>query len=485
MNQHIFIRNGASVIIINMLKKIFGSIRIKSFIIFVFVSIVPLLILSFLLISSVRDDYHNQQKTSLYRKANTIATNLVVTGYFNEERNESYLNSINALVDGRTLILDSNGMVIFDTNNIEIGKLYVTEGIIEGLRGESKYYYLKKEDLGKVVVPIVDTQSKTVLGVIVITNSYVNITSSISSLKNTATLIVLGFIILIIILSYISSGFLTKPFKLFIKYITGVTEGHIDEKIVIRGNNEIEEISISFNHMIQRFLEVEENRQQFVADVSHELKTPISSIKVLAESLLAREDVSKELYREFLEDINSELDRENKIINDLLTLVSLDKKDNKLNISVVNVNELVENTLKRLKPLAGKKNIQMIFESYRSITAEIDETKIALAITNLVENAIKYNKDFGLITTKLNADHKEFELIVKDTGIGIPEEDIENIFERFYRLDKTRSRDTGGTGLGLSIVNKTVLMHSGTIKCESSEDNGTKFIVKIPLKHIT
>ncbi len=467
-----------------MYKKIFGSIRFKSFIIFVIVSIAPLIVLSNMLISSFHTDYEDVMRKNMFRKANTIATNLIVTGYFNEDRNEVYLNTINALVDGRTLIIDINGMVIFDSNDIETGKLYVTEGIIEGLKGESKYSYLKKENVGKVVTPIMDTQTKTVLGVIVTTNSYESITTSIASMKNTALLIVMGFVILIIILSYFTSGLLTKPFKLFIKYIKGVTEGHIDEMLIVRGNNEIEEISISFNHMIQRFLEVEENRQQFVANVSHELKTPLSSMKVLAESILSREDVSKEIYREFLEDINSEVDRESKIINDLLTLVTLDKKDNALNITKVNVNELVEATLKRLKPIAGKKNIQMIFESYRSISAEIDETKIALAITNLVENAIKYNKDFGLITTSLNADHKEFELIVKDTGIGIPEDSIDKIFERFYRTDKTRSRDTGGTGLGLSIVSKTVRMHYGTIKCESEEEKGTKFIVKIPLKHI-
>jgi len=467
-----------------MFKRIFGSIRFKSFIIFVIVSIIPLILVSNLLIASFRDDYENEMKTSMLRKANTIATNLIITGYFNEDRNEAYLSTINALIDGRTLIIDVNGMVIFDSNDIETGKLYVTEGIIEGLKGESKYYYLKKENLGKVVAPIMDTQTKTVLGVIVVTNSYENITTAISNLKNIAMLIVLGFVILIIILSYITSGLLTKPFKLFIKYITGVTEGHIEEDITIKGNNEIEEISVSFNHMIKRFLEVEENRQQFVANVSHELKTPLSSIKVLAESLLSRDNVSNELYREFLEDINSEVDRENKIINDLLTLVTLEKNDNELNITKVNVNELVENTLKRLKPIAGKKNIQMIFESYRSIVAEIDETKMALAITNLVENAIKYNKDFGLITTTLNADHKEFELVIKDTGIGIPEDSLDKIFERFYRIDKTRSRDTGGTGLGLSIVSKTVQMHYGTIKCESELEKGTKFIVKIPLKHI-
>ncbi len=484
MNQPIFIQNGEWDIITSMLKKYFGSIRIQSFVIFLFVSIAPLIVVSNLLIASYKSNYEEEMRTGMLRKANTIANNLVVTGYFSKERNEAYLSTINALVDGRTLIIDGNGTVIFDSNSIETGKLYATEGTVDALRGETNYFYSKKENIGKVFAPITDKGAEKILGVIVITNSYENITNSIAVQKQIGILIIMGFVILITILSYFASGFLTKPFKLFIQYITGITEGHIDEKLTVKGNNEIEEISDSFNRMIKKFLEVEENRQQFVADVSHELKTPLSSMKVLAESLLSMDQVDPKLYREFLEDINSEIDRESKIINDLLTLVTLDKKENTLNISKVNVNELIESTLKRLKPLAGKRNIQMIYESYRVIEAEIDETKMTLAISNLIENAIKYNKDFGLITTILNADHKEFELIVKDTGIGIPEDNLEKIFERFYRIDKTRSRDTGGTGLGLSIVSKTVQMHYGTIKCESEPEKGTKFTLRIPLKHI-
>jgi signal transduction histidine kinase len=204
----------------------------------------------------------------------------------------------------------------------------------------------------------------------------------------------------------------------------------------------------------------------------------------LAESLLNQKNVPEELYQEFLDDINHEIDREAKIINDLLSLVSLDKNDEILNVTKVNVNELVEGVLRRLKPLTIDKHIELVFESYRNVVAEIDEVKYSLVITNLVENAIKYNREYGLIKVTLNSDHKQFVLSVKDTGIGIPKESQEKIFERFYRVDKTRSRDTGGTGLGLSIVQKTVTIHNGTIICESEEDKGTLFTIKNPLKFI-
>lgn len=444
----------------------------------------PLLVMSQFLIASFQKHYFDEQWSQMYRKANTIATDIVVSGFFNDE-NKSYLGTIKALTDGRTRIINQNGSVVFDSNYLETGKLYASEGILEALKGQSKNYYSAENNAGKVVVPIYQLDSKEILGAVLITNSFENITEAMDDLKRIASLIAVCIVVVIIPLSFWSATILTNPLKRLIRYITGITEGHIDDKSTIKGYNEIEEISVSFNRMIHKLFEVEDNRQQFVANVSHELKTPLSSVKVLAESLLSQENVPVEIYREFLEDINNEVDREAKIINDLLTLVTLDKKDNNLNISAVNINDLVEAILKRLKPLAGKKNIQMIYESYRSIIAEVDETKLSLAISNLIENAIKYNEDFGLITTTLNADHKDFELVVKDTGIGIPEDSIDKIFERFYRVDKMRARDTGGTGLGLSIVQKSVMMHSGTVKCESVLDKGTKFIVRIPLKHIT
>ena len=145
---------------------------------------------------------------------------------------------------------------------------------------------------------------------------------------------------------------------------------------------------------------------------------------------------------------------------------------------------LTENVLKRMRPIAKEHNIDLILESKRAITAEIDEVKISLVIMNLVENAIKYNKDNGFVRVELDADHQYFYLSVVDSGVGIPEESIDHIYERFYRVDKSRSREIGGTGLGLSIARNAVIMHRGSIDVKSTLGEGTTFIVKIPLTSV-
>lgn len=145
----------------------------------------------------------------------------------------------------------------------------------------------------------------------------------------------------------------------------------------------------------------------------------------------------------------------------------------------------MERILKRLQPLAAKQNIELVFESFRPVYAEVDEVKLSLAVTNLVENAIKYNKENGWVHVALNADHKFFYLKVADSGIGIPREDTEHIFERFYRVDKSHSREIGGTGLGLSIARNAVIMHRGAIKVHSEPGEGTTFTIRIPLTYIS
>ena len=236
--------------------------------------------------------------------------------------------------------------------------------------------------------------------------------------------------------------------------------------------------------MLERMKKLDDSRQEFVSNVSHELKTPITSIKVLADSLMMQEEVPNEIYKEFFGDIVNEIDRENDIITDLLALVRLDKKSNNLNIVQININELVEIILKRLRPIAAKRNIELVLESFRPILAEVDELKITSAISNLVENAIKYNVMDGWVRVTLNADHKYFYIKVADSGIGIPEESQEMVFERFYRVDKTRARETGGTGLGLAITKNIIMLHNGAIKVYSKEGEGTTFTVRIPLNYV-
>jgi signal transduction histidine kinase len=292
------------------------------------------------------------------------------------------------------------------------------------------------------------------------------------------------FLILVVIAVFYSRSVI-KPLKELTTSINRITDGFLGEKLTVDSYTEIEDVVDSINSMTTKLETLESSRQEFVSNVSHELKTPITSIKVLADSLLQQEDAPAELYREFLVDINAEIERENKIITDLLSLVKMDKTAGVLNIATINISELCEQIMKRIKPIAADRNINLIFESYRTIMAEVDEVKLSLAINNLIENAVKYNYDNGWVRVSLNADHKFFYIKVSDSGVGIPEDEQENVFERFYRVDKARSRETGGTGLGLSITRNAILMHRGAIKVYSKEKEGTTFTVRIPLNYVS
>ena len=293
--------------------------------------------------------------------------------------------------------------------------------------------------------------------------------------------IILLLAVNIIVISWLYSGHVVKPLKSVVHAIGHIESGDFSEQMEVRDNIEVEQISDAINSMLTKVQNLEDSRQEFVSNVSHELKTPITSIKVLAESLTMQEDVPVELYREFMGDINQELDRMNKIVNDLLSLVKMDKSAVQMSIEEVNINEFIEGILKGITPIASKRNIEIIFESVRPVSAQIDSVKLGMAFTNIIENAVKYNFDNGWVKVTLNADHKFFYLRVADSGVGIPEELQDHIFERFYRVDKARSRETGGNGLGLAITRNAILLHRGSIKVHSVEKQGTTFAVRIPL----
>lgn len=287
-----------------------------------------------------------------------------------------------------------------------------------------------------------------------------------------------------LVLAVILSSWLVKPLRYMNKFIGDLVEGALDGDLDIHDCTETENISNTFNSLLAKLRLMEESRQEFVSNVSHELKTPLASMKVLADSLLVQEDAPVELYQEFMQDIAEEIDRENTIISDLLTLVKTDRKVTDLNVAATDVNEFLEQILKRLRPIAEQANIEMVFESTRSVSAEIDTTRLSLAFSNLVENAIKYNRENGWVRVSLDADHKFFYVKVSDSGMGIPQDSLDYIFERFYRVDKSHSREIGGTGLGLAITKSAVVAHRGAIRVQSEMEQGTTFTVRIPLKYI-
>lgn len=461
--------------------------RTQLFIVLLIMGVVPLIIFSKGILYTYNEKAGSQRINELQKHGNIIANLLVTAGYLVDPGNpevNSEIMQVASIYDGRIIVVDSNFQIIKDTYGLEEGKTLLSKSVIKCFKREKDIYTNEKESYIEITIPISPQNSSDVVGAIVMSFSTQNISEMFIVLEQKGIIFLMTLSIFIIIGALFYSAKLSKPFKRVTSSIDRISEGYMEDEVSIEGFTELEKISESFNQMIGRMKKLESSRQEFVSNVSHELKTPITSIKVLADSLLAQEDAPAELYREFLIDIAEEIERENKIINDLLSLVKLDKTAGDMEITNVNVNDLLEVILKRLRPIAAKRNIELVYESFRPVTADVDEVKLSIAVSNLIENAIKYDEDDGWVRVSLNADHKFFYVKVADSGVGIPEDALDSIFERFYRVDKARSRDTGGTGLGLSITRNAILMHRGAIKVYSKVGEGTTFTVRIPLNYI-
>lgn len=453
----------------------------------IMIGLIPLLVFTIVLLNTYRNKAVDERITELQTRG-SVLSNLVVSSAFftNDAASEadSELAQISDIYDGRVLITDSSLVVLKDTYDLEEGKTLLIRDAVRILKGEETRIIHQTGKKLRIYMPIYATDNTSVNGLIIMDFSLGSVNRLTDEIKNIAFTLMILLAVSIVAASVLYSGQIVRPMREVAGSIAMITSGDFNETMDLRHYVEEEQITDNFNTMLSGLQNLEDARQEFVSNVSHELKTPITSIKVLAESLIGQEDVPAELYREFMVDINDELERMNKIINDLLSLVKMDKNAAAVVITEVNVNEFVEQILKQLQPIADKRNIEIIFESVRPVTAQIDEVKLGMAFRNLIENAVKYNYDNGWVRVSLNADHKFFYLKVSDSGVGIPEELQDSIFERFYRVDKARSRETGGNGLGLAITRNAVLLHRGSIRVHSIEKQGTTFNVRIPLNYL-
>jgi two-component system phosphate regulon sensor histidine kinase PhoR len=233
-------------------------------------------------------------------------------------------------------------------------------------------------------------------------------------------------------------------------------------------------------HDITEIRKLEKVRSDFIANISHELKTPLTSIKGFVETLLEGALDDKENSREFLKIIQRHTDRLNSLINDLLQLSYLESKEVNLTKEDFQLRSLLNTIISGFTTQLNKKNIKLINEIAPDIMAEADKEKIQQVFTNLIDNAIKFNKENGNIKIYARKDQNGIKVTVEDSGLGLPEKDIPRIFERFYRVDKARSRELGGTGLGLAIVRHAVELHGGAVGVESTEGLGSKFWFTLP-----
>ncbi len=491
MIRNMCIRSGELVIISGVRRyfklHFFKSMRFRITVLLMLTGIIPCLIMKTIILESYEKRSVDVRTAEIQNQCTILCNQLGSSNYLTDGASEvirTELTQLSNIYNGRVMLINGEYQIMEDTYDLEKGKTIVSEDVMKCFQGNSTSIYDRKNKYIEVTSPVSAPGSEEVTGVMLVSVSTDTIVDSLYVIKGKADIVQAVIIVVVLILAVFFGFVMVRPFGRITNSIGAVTEGYDVNYLKEKAYTETMLISDAFNKMLGRLKVLDDSRQEFVANVSHELKTPLTSMKVLADSLLAQKDVPVELYQEFMGDMSEEIERENKIINDLLSLVKMDKTASTVEVKSENINELVEKILKRLRPIAATRNIEVVYESFRPVTAEVDEVKLSLAISNLVENAIKYNEEGGWVHVSLNADHKYFYIEVADSGIGIPEESREHIFERFYRVDKSHSREIGGTGLGLAIARNAVVMHRGAIKVFSQVGEGTTFTVRIPINYI-
>ncbi len=466
-------------------KRKFGKTRKRLVVTYLSIIVLTLVFISNYILASISQYLYNQNKIEVVTDANVIA-NMVGSYVKNGESNIPYIiNQLNLDDQTRVIVTNDKAEVVYDSglnSNIR-GKVLVKEEIISAIKGEDVANTYTEEDVGTVVQGAVSIISNSrTIGVVYVSTVAKATDDFIDDIKWILIVISLVVCILIGILSSVMADVIIGPVERLTKVIRGMQDdGRLDEKVEVNGDDEISQLGEAFNTLIDKLNEFEDDRRAFVSNASHELKTPLSSIKLLSDSILSMgENVDPEMVVEFMEDINGEVDRLNKIISRLLDLTKLDFKHDALELKVTDINEMAQRIIKSLTPVAADKNIKLSILTTSEVLALVDREKFWQVVYNITDNAIKYTPGGGMVQLLVYNEGSGCRIEVSDNGIGIPEGDTEKIFDRFYRVDKDRARESGGTGLGLAIAKGVVESHGGTIRVESKLGEGTRFIISVP-----
>lgn len=466
-----------------MRKKKFGVIRGRLVITYLSIIVLTLLFIATYILASISQYLYNQKKVETMANANIIA-NIVVDYMKNDVDMIPYaIKQLNLSDSVRVIITNEQAKVVYDSaanNNIE-GKFLINEEVMSAIRGQDVVTVQDEKDVGKVVQGAVSVISDSKnIGVVYLSEAAKTTEDFIADIRWILLVISLVVCVLIGVLSSVMADVIISPIEKLTGIIKGMETGSLTERVPVSGKDEIAQLGDAFNKLTDRLVEMEDKRRMFVSNASHELKTPLSSIKLLSESILSMPQLDEDNVREFMADINGEIDRLTKIIDRLLSLTKLDVESDTLDLQVTDINELAERISKSLKPVADKKNIKLSLMTDQEVLAMVDREKFWQVIYNVSDNAIKYTPAGGTVNLYVFNEGEFCRVEVLDNGIGIPQEEIDKIFDRFYRVDKARSRESGGTGLGLSIVNDVVSLHKGKILVDSTENEGTKFIIIVP-----
>lgn len=422
------------------------------------------------------------KETSLLNQAAVVASALVGLENLTAEGVEQVMNQLDDGGLTRILITDAAGMILYDT--VEGGgTLYqfaLVREVADALRGNTVCYseYLNGQFQSRAAWPVV--YRNMCIGAVFLYEEDAEQAALLQGMQSNLRSVSLVVAAVVLVMSAVFSKALAGRIGTLLRAIRIVREGNYNHRVQLKGGDELAQLADEFNRLTDRLQTTEEVRRRFVSDASHELKTPLASIRLLTDSILQSEHMDAATAREFVTDIGEEADRLTRISEKLLTLTRLDAQL-EVERTPVDLGAVIEKTKHMLLPLAraGEVALECSLEDNCLVYATRDD--LSQVVFNLMENAVKYNLPGGRVMVYLRREEDEVVLRVEDTGVGIPEEDLDKVFNRFYRVDKARSRAAGGTGLGLSIVRSTVWQHGGTVTAGRREPEGSCFTVRFPV----
>ncbi len=430
--------------------------------------------------TSSRDIVFSTKQGALMSKATVMSSSLSALERLTPEGVEQVMRLIDAERYARIVVTDMEGKILYDSVNVSGAVEDPAPDIARALGGEAIFAsrYTGDSFLSRTAAPIMSYGN--IIGAVYLydvdSEQAILIGSIQTRLRNIS--ILAGALTLLIIILFTRA--LTRRLTALVKGMRIVREGEYSYRVKPKGADEVTELTDECNNMTQRLQSTEELRRRFVSDASHELRTPLASIRLLSDSIAQSDNMDESTMREFVTDIGSEAERLQRTTEKLLKLTRMDSKVPVERLPV-NVKKTIERTIHLLNPLAQDKNVKIYTDLSDDCTIRASEDDLYQIVFNLAENAIKYNSFGGNVFLRLERQEESALLTVEDTGIGIPEADREHIFDRFYRVDKARSRANGGSGLGLSIVRDAVRANGGTIRVEPRETVGTRFVVRFPL----
>ena len=457
------------------------SLRIKYAITYLTIIVAVLVLLNTYPVRTSQQMVFQTKQVSLQSQAALMASALAGPDGLSAEGVARVMEVLGDTGLSRVLVTGPSGEVLYDSDPVgnTLGRYALVYETVSALRGNDEFRSDYQEGVfhSRAAAPV--TYRGMIIGAVYAAEYDAEQGRLLVGLQQTLQRISAAVAIGALLLSLIFSSALTRRLGQLLSAFRTVREGEYSHRVRMGGKDEVTRLAGEFNALTDRLQTTEEVRRRFVSDASHELKTPLASIRLLTDSILQTEAMDPGTVREFVGDIGEEAERLQRITEKLLTLTRLDAAALAV-AGPVDVTAVIGRAEHMLKPLARAGESELTVELEEGLVVRADPDDLYQIFFNLMENAVKYNLPGGKVWVRGRAVGDKVEITVEDTGVGITEPDIDNVFDRFNRVDKARSRAAGGTGLGLSIVRDTVRRHGGTVTARRREKEGTCFTVTLP-----